>query len=132
MARLRQPPTEARQRADADNRLFDGGHGALCELLLQRGSVRLQRSPGSMKGQFLHASQAALVILAQVATQGIATDAAQLADGAMGQVLALEVEDFAFALDPRVRMLETLAFEELDVLEGEFELKYKFQATNRG
>jgi hypothetical protein len=74
--------------------------------------------------------EAPLLVLDEVAAQGVATNPAQFADGLMRQVVAFEEEGFKLALQPGVRMLEPLAFEELDVLETEFQLKHDRQATN--
>ena len=74
--------------------------------------------------ELLHLGEATVLILVQVAAQRIAAHAAQLADGAMGQVLALEVKGFEFTLHPRVRMGKALMFQKLNVRKGELHLHH--------
>ena len=91
----------------------------VAEVLLQRLAVLVQRALGPGPVGPLEPLDAAVLELAQVGPQGVLGDPGEAADFVLGQPLALEVDGLHLQLHPRVRMMEPLVVEGVDVLGSE-------------
>ena len=125
LADLGQAAPDAREALDVGGRLGGRPGRVLAEVPLDRLAMVGQVAGRAVPVGPLEPLDAALLVLAEVGSQGVLADPGQPADVVVGQALALEVDGLHLQLHPWVGVVEPLEVKGLDILRAEVDGEHR-------